>query len=112
MNTSSQSALRIGALRATTYQPFPTDSPPGPVREFVVQASAALDCDAAAVALPGLAAMAGLVGNTRVLELKSTWVEPCVLWTAVIGEPGTRKSAALQQATGFLVDHQRRMLTL
>src|SRR4051794_29303137 len=87
------SFLLAGAYGAATYQPF-RQRPCRAVREFVVQAAAALNCDAAAVAFPELAAMAGLVGNTRVIELMSTWVEPWVLWTAVVGEPGTRKLAA------------------
>src|SRR5438132_589252 len=61
------------APAAQPYQPFPTQSLPDAMRPFVEQSAASLGCDPAAVALPALAAFASLIGNTRVLQLKSNW---------------------------------------
>src|SRR5262249_3623725 len=108
-------AMAEGAVEASRhagYRPFPSEALPSGMRRHVEQSADALGCDPAAVALPALAAFAALVGNTRVLQLKGTWSEPCVLWTAVVGEPGSLKSAALQQAAGFMLQQQRQLLTL
>jgi DNA polymerase-1 len=92
------------------YRPFPTEAMPQPVREYVVQAAAALGCDPAFVALPALAAAASAVGNSRVLRLKRTWSEPCVVWSAIVADSGTLKSPAFAKAVGHLQRVQKRLL--
>jgi hypothetical protein len=68
------------------------------MREFVEEGARALGCDPAYIALPLISALASAVGNTRRVQLKSTWHEPCVIWTVVVGESGTLKSPALDLA--------------
>jgi hypothetical protein len=89
---------------------FPTQFLPDPLRSLVLEGAAALDCDPAYLALPALAAVAGAVGNARVLRLKSTWHEPCVLWTATVGESGSMKSPALRLVMEPVYRRQRRLL--
>ncbi|MCK4601367.1 MAG: hypothetical protein KAU28_02805, partial [Phycisphaerae bacterium] len=67
-----------------TYQSFPVDVLPEPLRLFVTQATEAVGCDSAFVALPLLAALA--VGNTRRIQLKRGWSEPAILWAAIVGD--------------------------
>lgn len=91
-----------GAVRAPRrpdpYFPFPLAALPGPLARFVDEASRALGCDPAYVALPALAVCAGAIGNSRAIELRKGWVEPSVLWTAPVGESGTLKTPAFNVA--------------
>ena len=82
------------------YVPFPVEHLPESVGRFVGEASESLGCDAVYVALPLLSALASAVGTTRRIEIKPDWREPCVLWTAIVGRPGTAKSPALDMALG------------
>jgi Protein of unknown function (DUF3987) len=80
------------------WKPFPIDALPLIVRQFVAEISHALMVDPAAVALPALVAIAGCIGNSRVLRLKSTWSEPAIMFGCLIGDPSSRKSAAMKAA--------------
>ena len=93
-------------LDTPVFEPFPVVSLPLPVRTFVVAASEALGCDASFVATPLLAALASCVGNTRQIELKKSWREPCVFWTAIVGYSGTLKSPAIDVALKPLREKQ------
>jgi DNA polymerase I-like protein with 3'-5' exonuclease and polymerase domains len=92
------------------YQPFPVEALPEPARTYVVQAAAALGCDPAYLALPTLALLASLIGNTREVRLKRDWHEPSVVWAAVIGDSGTLKSPALKMVVGPLYRMQKELL--
>jgi hypothetical protein len=80
------------------YEPFPSLLLPVPLRDFVEAASTAMQCDAAYVALPMLATCAAAIGRTRSLRIKRSWIVPSVLWTAVVAESGTVKTAAFNAA--------------
>jgi hypothetical protein len=84
------------------YRPFPVKALPESVAAYVGLAAQALGCDPAFVALPALSALAAMIGTSRTIRLKSTWTEPSVVWSAIIGESGTLKSPALDLAVGFL----------
>ena len=45
-----------------------------------------------------LAALASAIGNTAVIRLKHGWLEPSVLWVALVGWSGTLKSPVLDLA--------------
>jgi hypothetical protein len=89
------------------YQPFPVDALPEPARSFVAQGAAALGCDPAYLALPALTVLASAIGYTRTIRLKRGWDEPCVVWSAVVGDSGTMKSPAWMKAVEPLVAIQR-----
>jgi hypothetical protein len=91
------------------YQPFPVEALPAPLDEFVRQGALALGCDPAFLALPVLAVVASVIGNTRVLQLKRTWHEPSVVWAAIVGDSGTLKSPAIRMAVAYLLRLQRHM---
>ena len=106
-NTGNDEVLSaVGAVGAppvfASYIPFPVEVLPQVVRNYVSAAAAAIGCDPAFIALPLLASLARAIGNRRVVCLKSTWVEPAVLWLAIVGKSGTHKSPAIQAGTGFL----------
>lgn len=50
------------------------------------------------VALPLLAAVASLLGGKRYISPVPAWVEPCVLWTALVGEPSSGKASGMSAA--------------
>ena len=93
------------------FRPFPVGCLPGPVREFVVGSAQALDCDESQVALPVLATLAAAIGNTRAIQLSEAWMEPAILWTAVVSESGTRKSPTVRAATWPLRERQQAAAT-
>ena len=80
------------------FEPFPTCALPKPVSIYIEEGARALGCDASYIALPLLSALAGAIGNSRRIKLKETWSEPCVLWTAIVGDSGTMKSPAIDLA--------------
>lgn len=51
-----------------------------------------------------LTACASLIGGKRKVKpyAKSAWAEPCIIWSAVVGDPSSRKSPALEAVIGPL----------
>jgi len=84
--------------RQPPYQPFPVNSLPSSAREFVGETANAIGCDTAYVALPVLSVLAAAIGNSRKIELKSSWLEPSCVWTCIVGE--NWKSPAVERALG------------
>ncbi len=89
------------------YQPFPVDVLPPPLQDFVRDGATAIGCDPACLAVPALAVVAGAVGNLRVIRLKDGMDEPCVVWSAVVGDGDPRAAAALRMALGDLLSRQK-----
>lgn len=82
--------------RIETYQPFPTDALPEPVRGFVEDGAKAIGCAPTFLVLPMLSVLASAIGNTRRIRLKHGWEAPPVIWTAIVGESGTAKTPAFR----------------
>jgi len=80
------------------YRAFPVEVLPAVVVRFIREASTAMGCDPAYLALPLLAALASAIGNTRRIRLKQSWAEPGVLWCVIVGDSGTLKSPAFDLA--------------
>lgn len=103
----------IGGVEDTaipSFEPFPVDVLPEPIRTFVSASSLAIGCDPSFVALPLLAVLAAMIGNTTRIQLKRGWTEPATLWTAVVGESGTLKTPAFKLVMKPLRDLQAKML--
>ena len=83
------------------WVPFPVNALPEPLATFVNEAAAAIGVDPSMVALPLLAMIAGAIGNTRRLVVKSGWSIPPILWTCVISESGSGKTPAFREVTEF-----------
>lgn len=80
------------------YEPFPVDALPGVLKRFVEAGAAAASCDAAHIAMPMLAATAAAIGMSRQLKLKDSWPVPAILWTATVGDSGSKKSVGAAMA--------------
>ena len=78
--------------------PFPVEALPAPVAALVRAGAAAVDCDAAYVAVPALSALAGALGNALWAEVKRSWREPPVVWTATVAHSGGGKSPGMGHA--------------
>jgi DNA polymerase-1 len=80
------------------------------MRSLAEQGAKSIGCDPAFIALPGLAVLASLIGNTRVIRLKGDWREPSVVWTGTVGDSSTLKSPAYKLAVSPVVKVQMRLL--
>jgi len=80
------------------FRPFPLHVLPKIVREYVEAAAKALRVDPTYIAVPSLVSAGGLIGNSRAIRLKKTWIEPAVFWATLIAESSTGKSPAQFQA--------------
>jgi hypothetical protein len=85
------------------FVPFPVEALPAPVVPFVTAVAAAIPCDPAAVALAVLAVCGAAVGAARVLAIKHSWVEPPVIWAALVARSGSVKSPPVEHAAAPLV---------
>jgi hypothetical protein len=83
------------------FVPFPVDVLPGLLAEYVKQAAESIGCDETMVVNPLLAGIAGAIGNTRQVVLKSDWDEPCILWAMSIAHSGDRKSPPFRKVKAF-----------
>ena len=90
-----------------SWEPFPTDALPEPLATFVRESARGIGCDESMVALPLLAAVAGAIGNARVIEPLPGWKEPAVLWTGVVSESGSGKTPAFRAAMQFADAEQK-----
>ncbi len=79
---------------------FPTDALPKTVARLVREGAAAIGCPEDFIALATLTALGAEIGNARVISPKKDWNEGAALYSAVIADPGEKKTAAVAVATG------------
>lgn len=75
---------------------FPMDVMPPDVRNFIREGAASLNCENDFFGVPILAAIGGVVGNTRRLQVKSGYLQSAALYAGYVARPGANKSAALR----------------
>ncbi len=81
-----------GGLRPAP--PFPS-SALGPLASYVRDLAAAKDGPPDYLALSLLTTAAGVIGDARAVQLRANWIEPCVLWGLLVGNPSTGKTQPL-----------------
>lgn len=86
------------ALPISRFRPFPDQALPASLRRFVVVSAERMGCDPVYLIQPALACLAGAVGASVAVVVRSRWIEPCVLWTGVVAPPSTMKSPARRAA--------------
>ena len=91
-------------LALRPFQPFPVDALPAPIARFVRSVAGATSTDPSWAALAALVVMAGCIGNRVAVKLKRGWVEPAILWAALVGKSGSIKSIVLRLVTRPLVE--------
>jgi len=88
---------RRGTRDVPAYEPFPLHVLPEPIERFVVESARAMRCSPEAILLPLLTGLGCAIGNSRRIQIKSTWTEPSLLWTCVVMGSGLLKSPAQEQ---------------
>jgi hypothetical protein len=78
--------------------PFPLHVLPQPFRQYVVEVAAGMDCPPDLVAVPLLAVAGATWGNRVALRLTGQWAERAIVWAAVVADPGSAKSPAMEAA--------------
>lgn len=82
------------------WREFPAETLPPAVGDYSRAHAEAMCVDPALVAVPALSVLAAAIGNTRRVQIKSSWQEPPTLWTAIINPSGALKSPAMGKALG------------
>lgn len=81
-------------------KPFPVQLLPPACRRLVEQGAKARGVDPAHMGVLTLPALAGAIGNSRILRVKRSYVEPAIIWAALVSPSGTMKSAQLDDVLG------------
>lgn len=90
---------------------FPIEALPPAVAEWVyVMAQGGLPADY--LACSALGVLASAVGGNLSLQIRSGWDEPMILWFAIVGEPGDRKSPSIKAARRPLDLQQAQWMTV
>jgi len=99
-----------------TDQPWaaPTEPPSFPLHVFpqeiadFIQASAdSINCPSDFIAIPMLTTLGIAIGTSRTIEIKKGWKESPRIYSAIVAEPGSRKTPALNLATSPVLQLQR-----
>lgn len=90
-----------------TWVPFPVDALPEPFCQYVNGVSKCLPCDPAMVITPLLSAVAGVIGNSNRIQLRSDWEEPSVIWATHLADSGSMKSPATDNAVAPVQELQQ-----
>ncbi len=86
------------------FRPFPLHALPDPMRGFAEAVAGATGTDPAFAALAALVVAAGCIGNRVAALVKQGWVEPAVLWGAIVGRSGTTKTPVLKLTRRAVVE--------
>lgn len=92
-----------------SVKPFPLHALPKDFRKYAEEAARAFPCP---VDFPGTALLinaGSAIGTTREIELKPGWREPPILWGAIVGLPGSKKSPVLKDAAGPVFKQQEKL---
>lgn len=92
--------------RLVANKPFPSQLLPDTLKLFVEAAATAIGCDLGFVASACLAALASTIGATRRVRVKPGWCEPSIIWVALVGPSGDKKSPSIDAAVSPLYDLQ------
>ena len=94
----------------TPYKPPPLTLLSTKFQEYIHAAAESLKVDVAYILLPLLSAIASAIGNSRSILLKFGYIEPPVIWTAIIGNVRNRKSPSVQLGCFAVTLHERELV--
>lgn len=89
------------------YSPPPLHLLPSELQDYALATSDALGVDVSFILLPLLSAMGQAIGNSSIIQMKSGFVQPPIIWTGIIGRSGSKKSPALAEATYAVQERER-----
>jgi hypothetical protein len=88
------------------YVPPPLTLLPEVLEDYVHAAAETINVDTSFILLPQLSAVSSGIGNSRSIYLKRGFIQPPVIWTAIIGRSGARKSPSEEAACSPVLDHE------
>jgi hypothetical protein len=112
IHSSVTPTKQIPNPRSYDYSPPPLTLLPSVIREYVRAEAEALDVDVAFILLPLLSALAAAIGNSRTIRIKKGFVQPAILWTAIVARSGSKKSPALSTIGKFFKTRERELMGL
>lgn len=95
---------------AACWTPFPTDVLPAGLAEYVRAEAEATVVDESMVALPLLVALASAIGGARQAGVKRGWIEPCILWGALVAPASSGKTPAAKNVLRIVRDRDQQAL--
>lgn len=89
--------------------PFPLDVLSPTLAKFVDAEHRALGADPSAIAMAALTTVAGAMHAETRIRVRESWWEKPILWTALVGQPSTKKSPIIEKTKKPLsgIDHER-----
>lgn len=81
------------------WKPYPTDLLPKSLSMIVQETARALNVEEAQVAVGALPVLGAAIGNSYRIKAKGGWVEPSILWSALVAPTGATKSPAFDVIT-------------
>lgn len=75
--------------------PFPLDCFSDDLQDWMRVASKCKNAPVDYIALSLLVSCAGVIGNTIAFQPWEGWIEPCILWGVLVGNPSSSKSPAI-----------------
>jgi len=92
--------IQLGVEFVNNKDRFPIHVFPEKLRTFLLELdrSEGLKCDFAAMA--AMTVLGAVVGNKYKVRVKTTWVTPAIIWGAVIGRSGVKKSHPVKAIMG------------
>ncbi|MHB8158643.1 MAG: DUF3987 domain-containing protein [Desulfocucumaceae bacterium] len=93
----------------TTVLPFPLDALPKAFRRYSQESARAFPCPLDFTGTSLLITAGSAIGTTKEIEIKPGWREPPILWGAIVGFPGSKKSPALKDAAGPVLKEQEKL---
>ena len=87
--------------------PFPLETFPPALRNFITETAASLPVPVDMIAVPVLVLAGAAIGATRRIRLKTGWEESPALYAAIVAEPGALKSPALAAAAAPVYERQK-----
>jgi len=82
---------------------FPTFIFPSPFKEFIEAGAKSFGCDEAFFAIPMLALLSAIVGNSKTINIAGNWNEKANLYLALIAEPGSMKTPIANCIKKFII---------
>ncbi len=92
------------------YVPPPLTLLPSQLQEYVCAEAESLNVDVSYILLPMLSSLGSAIGNSRSIRLKPGFTQPPVIWTAIVGRSGSRKSPALEAACFAVTEHEQELM--
>lgn len=96
--THFSSVRSDSGARSSQIPSFPAEVLPAPLRRLVEEAAASIGCPPEFIAVPMLTTLGAAIGNSRVLRIKKGYTQGAALYTAIVADPGAKKSPALAVA--------------